>query len=80
MCDVIDDVIAFVQRPKITPPPLKTYEGHVVPTFFGMVIHPNNRIGSVVIQTWSRGYSVFYRPDCILLTQHFLPKKESKCF
>ena len=45
---------------------------------FGMVIHPNNRIGSAVIRTWSRGCRVFCRPDCILLTQHFLPKKGSR--
>ena len=48
MSDVIDDVMAFVQRPKNGQkhPPLKTHEGDY--GSFGMVIHPNNRIGSAV--------------------------------
>ena len=45
---------------------------------FGMVIQPNNRIGLAVIRTWPRGYHVFCRPYCVLLTQQFLPKKGSK--
>ena len=37
---------------------------------YGMVIQPNDRIGSAVIGSLPPAYCLFYRPECIVLTQH----------
>ena len=81
VCDINDDVIDEVVGPKMGknhPPPKNIWRECGTNFSFIMVIEPNNRIGSAVIRTWSRDCRVFYRPYCILLTQHFLSKKGPK--